>query len=288
MSEPRPGTLVETEFDGDIGVIRLNRPESLNAVNTALVEQLVAAFDSARTARAVLLTGRGRAFCAGHDLKAPPEDPATVRARLDRIQDVTRRIRSCPAPVIAVVQGHAVGAGAEFALGCDLVLAGESAQFRFPEVGLGLSATGGLSALLPMLVGPIRAKELVMFGEPLDAATAHRLGLVNAVIPDDELLATAMSWARRLAELPAAPLAMAKEAIDAGTDRAVESALALEIRHAIRTDELSTEESSPASTSAPLNRTTGDRDATRPKETPKREISPERHHHCESRRGGTA
>ncbi|MER5391870.1 enoyl-CoA hydratase/isomerase family protein [Saccharopolyspora sp. NPDC002686] len=240
MSAPQTGSLVETEFDGDIGVIRLNRPESLNAVNTALVEQLVAAFDSvlAAQARAVLLTGSGRAFCAGHDLKAPPEDPATVRTRLDRIQDVTRRIRSCPAPVIAVVQGYAVGAGAEFALGCDLVLAAEDAQFRFPEVGLGLSATGGLSALLPMLVGPIKAKELVMFGEPLTVTDAHRLGLVNAVTPADELLPTAMSWARRLAELPPAPLAMAKEGIDAGTDRALESALSLEIQHAIRTDEL--------------------------------------------------
>ncbi|MER7010860.1 enoyl-CoA hydratase/isomerase family protein [Saccharopolyspora sp. NPDC000359] len=240
MSAPQTGSLVETEFTDDIGVIRLNRPKSLNAVNTALVEQLVDAFDAVRAARAVLLTGRGRTFCAGHDLKAPPEDPATVRARLDRIQDVTRRIRSCPAPVIAVVQGHAIGAGAEFALGCDLVLAAEDAQFRFPEVGLGLSATGGLSALLPRLVGPIRAKELVMFGEPLDAAAAHRLGLVNRVLPADELLPTAMSWARRLADLPPAPLAMAKEGIDASTDRELESALSLEVRHAIRTDELST------------------------------------------------
>lgn len=241
MSEIQSGgAVVETEISGGVGIVRLNRPECLNAVNTALVEHLVAALDEVTRAEvgAVLLTGRGRAFCAGHDLKAPPEDPATVRARLDRIQDVTRRIRSCPAPVIAAVQGHAVGAGAEFALGCDLVIAADDARFRFPEVGLGLSVTGGASKLLPLLVGPLKAKEIVLFGDTIDAAEASRLGLVNAVVPVDALLPTALQWAARLADRPRTPLAMAKEALDAGIDHALESALHLEIRHAIRTEEL--------------------------------------------------
>ncbi|WP_435828588.1 enoyl-CoA hydratase/isomerase family protein [Saccharopolyspora shandongensis] len=241
MSEVQSGgAVVETEISGDIGVIRLNRPECLNAVNTALVEQLVTALGAVTDAGvgAVLLTGRGRAFCAGHDLKAPPEDPATVQARLDRIQEVTRLIRDCPAPVIAAVQGHAVGAGAEFALCCDLVIAAEDARFRFPEVGLGLSVTGGISKLLPLLVGPLKAKEILLFGDTIDAAEASRLGLVNAVVPADALLPTAHRWAARLAERPRATLAMAKEALDAGIDHALESALRLEIRHAIRTEEL--------------------------------------------------
>ncbi|MEV0701097.1 enoyl-CoA hydratase/isomerase family protein [Saccharopolyspora sp. NPDC050389] len=227
-------------MSGGVGIIRLNRPECLNAVNTALVEQLVTALGAVTEADvgAVLLTGRGRAFCAGHDLKEPPEDPATVQARLDRIQDVTRLIRGCPAPVIAAVQGHAVGAGAEFALGCDLVIAADDARFRFPEVGLGLSVTGGASKLLPLLVGPLKAKEILLFGDAIDAAEANRLGLVNTVVPASALLTTAHRWAARLADRPRATLAMAKEALDAGIDHALESALRLEIRHAIRTEEL--------------------------------------------------
>jgi len=172
-------------------------------------------------------------FCAGHDLKAPPPDLATLPARLQRIQDVTRRIRACPAPVIAAVHGHAVGAGAEFALGCDLVLAAEGTLFRFPEVGLGLSATGGLSTLLPLLVGPVKAKELVLFGEPVEAAEAARLGLVNAVLPAEELLPTARRWAAKLAALPRLPAAMAKRALDAGAARAVATALGREVEQAI-------------------------------------------------------
>lgn len=230
---------VEVELADGVGLVALNRPERLNAVDPELVERLVAALDAVTEAGvgAVVLFGNGRAFCAGHDLKAPPPDPATLAARLQRIQDVTRRIRACPAPVIAAVHGHAVGAGAEFALGCDLVLAAEGTRFRFPEVGLGLSATGGLSTLLPLLVGPVKAKELVLFGDPLEAAEAARLGLVNAVLPAAELLPTARRWAARLAALPRLPIATAKRALDAGADRAVSAALDREVEQAIGIEE---------------------------------------------------
>jgi enoyl-CoA hydratase/carnithine racemase len=226
---------VEVEVSDGIGLVALNRPERLNAVDPELVERLVTALDAVTDADvgAVVLFGNGRAFSAGHDLKAPPSDPATLPARLQRIQDVTRRIRACPAPVIAAVHGHAVGAGAEFALGCDLVLAAEGTRFRFPEVELGLSATGGLSTLLPLLVGPVRAKELVLFGDPVEAVEAVRLGLVNAVLPAEELLPTARRWAARLAALPRLPVAMAKRALDAGSARAVSTALGREVEQAI-------------------------------------------------------
>ncbi|WP_158881714.1 enoyl-CoA hydratase/isomerase family protein [Amycolatopsis anabasis] len=228
---------VECTHDNGIAVIALNRPERLNAVVPALVDDLLGALDeaAARGARVVVLTGNGRAFCAGHDLKEPPAR-GDSRARIERLQEVTRRLRALPQPVLAAVHGYAIGAGAEFALGCDLVLAAEDAQFAFPEVGLGLSVTGAASRLLPLLVGPLKAKELLLFGDRIDAATAHRLGLVNAVVPAGELRDHALAWAKKLAERPPAAATLAKRALDAGIDGALDAALELEVSHALITE----------------------------------------------------
>ncbi len=140
-------SVVEYAIDGPVARLHLNRPERLNAVVPALTDSLLAGFERASRdgARAIVLAGRGRAFCAGHDLKEPEpvEDDAQARARLQRLQQVTRLIRDFPGIVIAAVHGYALGAGCEFALGCDLVVAGEDARFGFPEVGVGLSVTGG-------------------------------------------------------------------------------------------------------------------------------------------------
>lgn len=227
----------ELHIDKGVATIWLNRPDRLNAVAPELVDDLLSALEElARSeARAVVLTGRGRAFCAGHDLKEPrPEgDP---RARLERIQEVTRRIRALGAPVIAAVHGYAIGAGAEFALGCDLVLASDDAVFAFPEAGLGLSVTGGASRLLPLLVGPLKAKELLLLGARVDAATAARIGLVNDVVPGGEHYERALSWARAIAEKPAYSVTLAKRAVDAGVDGALDAALELEVSHALVTD----------------------------------------------------
>ena len=128
---------VSYSSNGPVASVHLDRPNRLNAVVPALVDEILAAFERARAdeVRAIVLAGRGRAFCAGHDLKepAPVEDEAAARQRLQRIQDVTRAIRSFPGPVIAAVQGYALSAGAEFALGCDLVVAGQDARFGFPR-----------------------------------------------------------------------------------------------------------------------------------------------------------
>jgi 2-(1,2-epoxy-1,2-dihydrophenyl)acetyl-CoA isomerase len=222
---------VEVRWDGDVARIWLNRPERLNAVAPVLVEDLLTALDrvAGSGAGAVVLGGRGRAFCAGHDLKEAGAE-GDDRRRLERLQDVTRRLRALPQPVIAAVHGYAIGAGAEFALGCDLVLAAEDAVFAFPEAGLGLSVTGAASRLLPLLVGPAKAKELLLLGERIDAATAERIGLVNAVATDVD--ATAMAWARKIAGQPSATLA--KRALDAAID--LEPALELEVSHALLTD----------------------------------------------------
>ena len=236
------GAVVELSVDADVAVIALNRPQRLNAVNDELVEGLLAALAEVEAADcgAVVLTGRGRAFCAGHDLTQPRGDADGLQRRLEHLQDVTRGIRRLAIPAIAAVHGHAVGAGAEFALGCDLVVAAEGTRFRFPEVGLGLSVTGGVTKLLPLLVGPVKAKELLLLGEPIDAHEALRLGLVNRVVPDSQLMDAAIDWARRLASQPRVSTALAKAALDSGIDAAFEAGIELEIEHAIITDEQAT------------------------------------------------
>ena len=146
-----------------IAVITLNRPTRLNAVVPDLVEQLCGALGQARAddVSACVLTGAGRAFCAGHDLRhvQEPISEAEDRRRLQRVQDVTRLIRQAPFPVIAAVHGYALGAGCEFALCCDLVTASRDAVFGFPEVSVGLGVTGGISRLLPLTVGMAKAKD---------------------------------------------------------------------------------------------------------------------------------
>jgi enoyl-CoA hydratase/carnithine racemase len=231
------GAVVLT-VDADVAVIFLNRPNRLNAVNDHLVEALLDALAEVEQGGcgAVVLAGRGRAFCAGHDLKEPRGDDADLLRRLEHLQDVTRRIRQLPIPVIAAVHGHAVGAGAEFALGCDLVVAAEDTRFRFPEVGIGLSVTGGVTKLLPLIVGPAKAKELLLLGEPIDAQEALRLGLVNRVVPPSQLMDAVLEWARRLAGQPRLPTALTKAALDNGIDAGFEAGLGLEVAHAVVTD----------------------------------------------------
>jgi enoyl-CoA hydratase/carnithine racemase len=228
---------VTYEHDGGIAVITLNRPHRLNAVVPELVEQLCAALGQARLdgVAACVLTGAGRAFCAGHDLKQEHE-PITDdedRRRLHRMQDVTRLIRQAPFPVIAAVHGYALGAGCEFALCCDLVVASSDAQFGFPEVGVGLGVTGGISRLLPLAVGMARAKELVLLGERFGAGRALELGLVNRVVEPGQHLRYAMELAARLRDRPRGALARAKLALDLGPESGTEAAFEVEIANAL-------------------------------------------------------
>lgn len=230
---------VSYSTNGPVAVVHLDRPHRLNAVVPDLVDGMLAAFERARAeeARAIVLAGRGRAFCAGHDLKepAPAEDEFAARRRLQRIQDVTRAIRSFPGPVVAAVHGYALGAGAEFALGCDLVVAAHDTRFGFPEVGVGLSVTGGISALLPRIVGPMRAKELLFLGEYLSADDALRLGLVNKVVATGSHEQAAHKLAQRLVAQPPAALALAKSLLDHGVNSTETQALDREVDAAIAT-----------------------------------------------------
>jgi enoyl-CoA hydratase/carnithine racemase len=230
---------VDYELDQSVARIYLNRPHRLNAVVPELTAGLVTALNRAGNdgARVVVLAGRGRAFCSGFDLKEPlpAESLLQTRIRVDGIQEVTRAIRRFPGPVIAAVHGYALGAGCEFALGCDLVVAAEDAQFGFPEVSVGLSVTGGISRLLPLLVGPARAKELLLLGERFGAARAQEWGLVNRVTPAGGHEEAAAEIAATLKDRPALALALAKQALDRGADSALEEAMAAEVDFAALT-----------------------------------------------------
>lgn len=229
---------IEFGLTGDIASITLNRPHALNAVVPELVDGLCLALEEAirAGAGAAVLRGNGRAFCAGHDLKqAEPDDPVELHARIERIQDVTRTVWRAPFPVIAMVHGYALGAGCEFALCSDLVIADDAAQFGFPEVGVGLSVTGGISQLLPMTVGLAVAKELVLLGDRFSAARARELGLINLVVSPEELAERTWEMARRLAARPRLASTLAKQALNKGAPGELSAAFEVEIGHAVTT-----------------------------------------------------
>jgi 2-(1,2-epoxy-1,2-dihydrophenyl)acetyl-CoA isomerase len=234
----KPGDQVVTyESGADIAVITLNRPGRLNAVVPDLVERLCVALGQARRddVAATVLTGAGRSFCAGHDLRQEhePISEAEDRRRLHRIQDVTRLIRQAPFPVISAVHGYALGAGCEFALCCDLIVASTDATFGFPEVSVGLGVTGGISRLLPMTVGLAKAKELLLLGERFSAQQALEYGLVNWVVEQGQHLGFAMDLAAKLRARPRSALARAKHALDLGPEAGVEAAFETEIAVAL-------------------------------------------------------
>ncbi|WP_210582577.1 enoyl-CoA hydratase/isomerase family protein [Streptomyces sp. GESEQ-4] len=230
-------SLIRHTTDNHVRRITLNRPEALNAITPDLRERLIqllldASADPA--VRAVVLTGTGRGFCAGADLRGGAaggrERIAGDVARTLRLgaQRLISAVLDCEKPVIAAVNGTAAGLGAHLALACDLVLAAESAKFIEVFVRRGLVPDGGGAYLLPRLIGPHRAKELMFFGDSLPAADAERLGLVNRVVPDAELDKTAREWADRLATGPTRAIALTKQLVNASLDTDRTTAFAAE------------------------------------------------------------
>ncbi|MFB9517807.1 enoyl-CoA hydratase/isomerase family protein [Streptomyces purpureus] len=226
-----PESLVLHATDNGVSWITLNRPDAMNAVTWDQRERVIALLADASAdpaVRAVVLTATGKGFCAGADLRGAP---STGRERVTG--DIARTIRlgaqrligavlDCEKPVLAAVNGTAAGIGAHLAFACDLVLAAESATFIEVFVRRGLVPDGGGAYLLPRLVGPQRAKELMFFGDALPAPDAQRMGLVNRVVPAGELEKTARAWAERLAQGPTRALALTKQLVNASldTDRA--------------------------------------------------------------------
>jgi 2-(1,2-epoxy-1,2-dihydrophenyl)acetyl-CoA isomerase len=225
------------EQEGGVGRITLNRPDSLNAWTTELGRELVelvnvrAADDSVR---AVLVTGAGRAFCSGADLKAgfdadPDDGGPNIRRTLHEVyHPIIAGLRRLEKPVVAAVNGPAVGIGLSFALACDLVLAAESAFFQLAFVNIGLMPDGGSTLLVPARLGKARAFEMAMLGERIPAGQALEWGLVNRVHPDSELMEEAGTLAERLAEGPTRAHAAAKRALNASIYARMDEQLDLE------------------------------------------------------------
>ena len=204
MTEP---CVIRRELESGIHVVELNRPGRLNAISTGLMEALhgeLAVLAEDRAARVVVLTGRGRGFCAGLDLAelGDGDGPGPAQARMrhqKRLAALMTALRALPQPVIAAVNGAATGGGLALALACDVRIAGSSARFGDAFVRIGLSGCDvGVSWLLPRLIGASRAFELLLTGRVIDSAEADRIGLVSRVVADHELLQRAIAVAREI------------------------------------------------------------------------------------------
>src|SRR3954471_14946367 len=208
------------EQDGGIGRITLNRPETINAWTAEFGKELVDTVESAaadESVRAVLITGAGRGFSSGADLKAgfephPEDNMPDVRKELELYHGAITGIRRMPQPVVAAVHGAAVGIGCSLALACDLVLAAESSFFGLAFVNIGLMPDGGSTLFVPTAVGKARAFQMAMLGERIPAPQALEWGLVNFVHPDERLIEEAEALARKFAGGPTRSYAGSKSA----------------------------------------------------------------------------
>src|SRR6478736_1063800 len=223
-------SLVRTEVADGIATITLDRPEALNALTIPMKEELLAAFRAIgrdRSVRSAVLTGAGRAFCAGQDLKErlePDATPLVVEVR-ERYNPIIRAMRALPQPIVGAINGVAAGAGASLAFACDIRIAAEGASFVLAFGRIGLVPDSGATWFLPRLVGPAKAAELALLGTSLTAAEAERFGLVARVVPAETLASTAREMAARLAGLAPLALAQTKRALERSWSVDLETAL---------------------------------------------------------------
>ncbi|MCZ7582062.1 MAG: enoyl-CoA hydratase-related protein [Deltaproteobacteria bacterium] len=211
------------EKDGAVAVVTINRPDKLNALNAAVIRDLgeaFAALEADASVKAVVLTGAGeKAFVAGADISEMKDyGPSEGVAFAQQGQRVFDRIQYGPKPVIAAVNGFALGGGTELAMACDFIYASAKAKFGQPEINLGIIPGFGGTQRLPRLVGRGRALELILTGDMLPADEAYRIGLVNKVVPPEELLAEAKKTAVKMASKGAVALKFAKHSINRGLD----------------------------------------------------------------------
>jgi enoyl-CoA hydratase/carnithine racemase len=215
-----------------VAYVTLNRPTALNALSTVLrrdLKQFFTDIQADRDVRLVAMTGAGRAFCAGADIKEWTEPASVVEDRGDRLQlNFWDAMRRCEHPIIAAINGYALGGGCELAMCCDIRIASDQAQLGLTEVTLGIMPGGGGTQRLPRLIGRGKALELILTGKRIDAHEALRLGLVEQVVPHDQLMAAVEDLAQTI--ISRAPLAVkyAKEAIVRGLELPLEEALKVE------------------------------------------------------------
>jgi enoyl-CoA hydratase/carnithine racemase len=218
-----------------VATITLDRPDAMNSLTVAMKEGLRAAVERAAedpAARAVILTGAGRAFCAGQDLREHADNLAAGKGLDDTVRrhynPIVEAITRMPKPVVAAVNGVAAGAGASLALACDLIVASDKASFTTAFAGIGLAPDSGMSWTLQRRVGRAKATGLLLLGDRVKAPEALELGLVDRVVPADELAPAAVELARRLAAGPTRAYAAIKKALDHAAAHDLPSSLALE------------------------------------------------------------
>jgi enoyl-CoA hydratase len=219
--------------DGKIAIITMNRPEAMNALNSKVLSDLgdvVGELQKDDSVTAVIITGEGKAFVAGADIKEMLiKNPMEAREFTYLGQSVFKDIENMNKPVIAAVNGVALGGGCELALACDIILASEKARFGFPEVGLGIHPGFGGTQRLPRLIGKARAKELIFTGDILSAGDAERIGIVNRVLAPSKLLDEARALADKIASRGPIAIRLAKSAINKGCEMDLDTGLAYEV-----------------------------------------------------------
>jgi len=230
-----PTTLL-FELNNGIARVTVNRPDKLNALNATVIAELgdaVTRIETDAAVRGVILTGSGqKAFVAGADIaELTAQTPIEGQARAILGQQVFRRLERCGKPVVAAINGFALGGGCELAMACHIRIAAEHAKFGQPEVKLGIGPGYGGTARLPRLVGKGRALELLLTGGMIDAAEAYRIGLVNRVVSADKLLAEAETLLRTILENGPLAIRACLEAVDAGLETSLDQALLLEANH---------------------------------------------------------
>lgn len=216
-----------------VRTIALNRPSAMNAMNRLLIDEVSVAFDDAnrdQDTRAIIFTGEGRAFCAGDDRHehVHPETEEEARAVVDAIQRATVSIVMGAKPVVGAINGWAVGGGFEWAINCDFPIWAESAKAFFPEVSLNLFVTGAVTSILPSIVGPVKAREMLFLGNRYSATELREIGVAWKVVPDDELLREAEVVASQLAALPTLSTRAMKRVLNQAIAGGLQQALNLE------------------------------------------------------------
>jgi enoyl-CoA hydratase len=223
---------IKVEVKEGIATITLNRPEVLNALNSQVFNELAEAaadLGADEAVRVVLLTGGTKVFAAGADIKQMVDTTAVEMTLTDKPSHrAFQLLENLPKPVIAVIAGYALGGGLELALTADFRIASDNAQLGLPEIKLGILPGGGGTQRLPRLIGAGLAKELIFTGDFIDAQEAHRIGLVNKVVPVEELFTEAEKLARKLAERGAVALRLAKSAVNEGLRMDLEAGIKYE------------------------------------------------------------
>jgi len=216
------------EKEDNIAIITFNRPEARNAVNNQVRAEFTAAIAEVEAdddIKVLILTGSGKAFSAGVDIK---EFSKTTPYHAHNLFRLGERVEKLPKPVIAAVNGFSLGGGNEIALACDIIIASEKAKFGQPELNIGIIPGGGATQRLPRMIGVCRAKELIFTSDVITAEEAFNLGMINRVVPEDQLMPTAKEIAKKIATKSPAALKLAKQAINYAMQTSLESGLKYE------------------------------------------------------------